>query len=133
MNSTDARQLRFAALAAILVAPAAIFFFAAIGRSLQPVTHEPARTLEAIVTWFGALPGASLLALLVMLPCIGLILAASMVRKTWSSDEGTRADVAAFVRAGMRVVRRPAFVLSILVLAFGALYFAAVAVHAIAG
>lgn len=133
MNSTDARRLGVAGLSAVLVAPAATFFFAAIGRSLQPITHEPARTLDAIVTWFGALPGAALLALLVVLPFIGLVLAAAILWKTWSGDAAIRADVAAFARDGAKLVRRPAFVLSILVFALGALYFAAMAVHAIAG
>jgi len=129
----DAQRLKVAGLSVILIAPAAIFFLAAIGRSLQPVAHEPAHTLDAIVTWFGALSSLALVVLIVVLPSLALVLAATIAWRTWSADEGTRADVAAFIRAGAKVVRRPAFVIAVVLLAFGIVYFAALGVHAIAG
>jgi hypothetical protein len=131
--NTNVRRLMLTGFAVILVAPAAVFFFSAIGRTLQPTNHEPARTLDAIVTWFGALPAGALVAVLVLLPFIGLLLAASFVWRTWITDDGTRVDTLAFAHAAARIVRRLPFVIAILVLAFGVLYFAAITVHAIAG
>ena len=132
MYSTDARRLPSVALACLLVAPAAIFFLAAVGRSFQPVTHEPARTLDAVVTWFAGLPSAELGLMLLLLPAIGLALA---IRQLWlaSGDESVRADLRSLAEASGRFVRRPALVASILVLVFGGLYFLAIAVHAVAG
>jgi hypothetical protein len=127
------RSILMALLTLTLVAPAAVFFFSAVGRSMQPVAHEPARTLSAIVTWFGGLPEVVILIVLVGLPLTGLGLAAGVLWRTWTSDEVTRADLAALAGAVARVARRPAIVVNVLVVVFGVLYFAAVTVHAVAG
>ncbi len=127
------RRVSIAALTVLLVAPAAVFFLSAVGRSLQPANHEPSRTLDAIVTWFGALPVPAVEIVLVVLPFVGLVLAAGFMWRTWSGDEATRADVAALVQAGARVARRPALVITGVVVAFGVLYFVALTVHSVAG
>jgi hypothetical protein len=127
------RRLSFAALAMLLVAPAAAFFLSAIGRSLQPTTHEPARTLDAIVTWFEALPNVALVVALVVLPVIGLLLGVGFLWRMWTSDAGLRADASSLAAAVSRIARRPAIVITGLVVAFGVLYFLALTVHAVAG
>jgi hypothetical protein len=127
------RRVSIAALAVLLVAPAAAFFLSAVGRSLQPTNHEPSRTLDAIVTWFGALPVPAVVIVLMVLPFVGLVLAVGFLWRTWTGDEATRADVAALAQAGARVVRRPALVMTGFVVAFGVLYFVALTVHAVAG
>ncbi len=129
----DTRRVSIAALAVLLVAPAAAFFLSAVGRSLQPTNHEPSRMLNAIVTWFGALPGPAVVIVLVVLPFVGLALAAGFLWRTWTGDEAARADVAALAQAGARVARRPALVVGGFVVAFGVLYFVALTVHALAG
>ena len=133
MNANSTRRLMITGLALVMAAPAAVFFVSAIGRSLQPTVHQPARTLEAIVAWFGALPGVVSVAVLVVLPFIGLVLAACLLWNTWTTEEGTRADALALAQAATRIVRRFPFLLAALVVVFGVLYFAAVVVHAIAG
>jgi hypothetical protein len=129
----SARRTSIAAVAVVLVAPAAAFFLSAVGRSLQPTNHEPSRTLDAIVTWFGALPDAAVVAFLVVLPFVGLVLAAGFLWRTWTADAGVRADTLAFAEAAARVARRIPIVLAALVVLFGVLYFFVITVHAIAG
>lgn len=78
---TKTGRLSIAILAATLATPAALFFFAAIGRSLQPTTHEPSRTLDALVTWFGGLAGPWLFGLLVLLPLVAFAIATAAGRQ----------------------------------------------------
>jgi hypothetical protein len=72
-------------LAAALATPAALFFFAAIGRSLQPTSHEPSRTLDALVNWFLGLGGQWLLGLLVLLPLVAFAAAAALLWRAWAT------------------------------------------------
>jgi hypothetical protein len=132
-NSSAARRLTIAVLAVLFVAPAAVLFFSAAGRSLQPTAHEPVRTLDAIVAWFGPLPDLALLTVLVVLPFAGLVLAGGFVVRTWTADEGARADTLALALAAARFGRRIPFFLAVLVFLFGVLYFAALGVHELAG
>lgn len=132
MHFADARRLPLVALACLLVAPAAFFFLAALGRTLQPVNHEPARTLDAVVTWFGSLPGPELGVVLLVLPVVGLGLAVWQLRAAWA-DSAARADLVGLGEAVGRVFRRPALLLSLLVIGFVGLYLSALAVHAVAG
>jgi hypothetical protein len=125
---------RLAALGAVLlVAPAALFLASAIGRSLQPVAHEPARTLEAVVEAFLALPPTLAVALLVAAPFVAIGLAAFALSWTLRVDGRLRADLRSAGLALVPILRRPTFVVSAVVLtgSFAILVF--FAVHAIAG
>ncbi|HYK95146.1 MAG TPA: hypothetical protein VE011_04645 [Candidatus Dormibacteraeota bacterium] len=130
---TRANRLSVSILSAILAAPAGLFFLAAIGRTLQPTAHEPSRTLDAVVTWFLALGGLGLFALLVVLPFVAVLLAGRIVWREWSTDSTLRSDLDALRRAAVPIVHRPAVILAVVVVAFGAVYFAAMLVHALAG
>jgi hypothetical protein len=122
-----------AILSAALAAPAALFFFAAIGRTLQPIDHEPARTLNAVVAWFLGAGGLKLLVLLLVLPSIALLLAATALWRTWQTDQSLRSDLVAFGRAAIPLLRRPWLLLAALVAGFGAFYLIATFVHAMTG
>ena len=130
---TAARRRSIAAVAVALIAPAAAFFLSAIGRSLQPTNHEPSRTLDAIVTWFGTLPDAAIALVLVVLPLVGFFLAAGYLWRTWIADPAIRADTVTLVHAAGRVARHISVVFAALVVLFGLLYFAAITIHAVAG
>ncbi len=130
---TRSSRFSVAVLAALLAAPAALFFLAAIGRTLQPTTHEPARTLDVLVNWFLGLGGLGLLVLLVVLPFVGAVIAAALLWRTWRADPALRSDLAVLGRAVLPFLRRPAVFLAALVVVFGAAYFAALFVHALAG
>jgi hypothetical protein len=128
----DLRRLAtFAAV--LLVLPAAVFFAAAIGRSLQPVEHEPARTLEAIVEAFAAMPPALGIALVVVAPLVALCLAAFVVARTFDADERLRGDLRAAGIALMPIVRRPTLVVAAVVLVGSLAILAFLALHAVAG
>ena len=133
MNPNAALRRLAAAVALLLVVPAATFLLSAVGRSLQPTSHEPARTLDAIVSWFGALPGFLPVVLLLVFPMVGFTLATAFVWQTWTTDRTVRADTLALIRAGGRFVRRLPLVIAVLVVLFSVLYFAAIVVHAVAG
>ncbi len=133
MPHVDLRRLPVAALAAILAAPAAMFFLSAIGRSLQPVPHEPARTLDALVTWFVDLAAPWLVVLLIVMPAVAVAIALAVLWRALASDPGARADLVALGRSVQAVIRRPTLIVTALVVAFGALYFGAITIHAIAG
>jgi hypothetical protein len=89
--------------------------------------------MDAVVTWFKALPWVGSVTLLVAFPLVGLALAAGLLWRTWTGNPSLHADVAALARAGSRFARRPAFLVALLVLAVGAVYFLALAIHAIVG
>lgn len=128
-----AHRTPLAVVAVACVVPAAVFFGAAVGRSLQPVEREPARTLQAIVDWFAALGDPALLALLVALPAVGTLLGIGLVVASLREDVALRSDLLALGAAVAVVLRRPAFVLGLLTVACGIAFFAVMAVHAIAG
>ena len=131
-RAIDAR--RVAAVAAVmLVAPAVVFFTAAIGRSLQPVQHEPARTLEAIVEAFAALPPAIGFALVVVAPLAAFALSVLVLVRTVHSDERLAGDLRAAGLALELIVRRPTFVIAVVVLVASVAIVAFLAVHAIVG
>ena len=131
--NTNVRRLMLTGFAVILVAPAAVFFFwPSAARCSRPITNPPARSTPSLPGSEPSRAGA-LVAVLVLLPFIGLLLAAGFVWRTWITDDGTRFDTMAFAHAAARIVRRLPFILAILVLVFGVLYFAAITVHAIAG
>ncbi len=133
MDRLDRHQLVSAIAALVLVTPAALFFLATIGRSLQPTTHEPSRTLDAVVTWFGSLGPGAAVGLLLVMPTLGVLVAAVLLWTTWQRDLSLRGDVRDLGRALGAFVHRPAFVVVVLVLAFAALFFAAIAIHAVVG
>ncbi len=131
-RALDGRRLA-SLVAVVLVSPAAVFFAAANGRSLQPVEHEPARTLEAIVEAFAALPPALGFALVVVAPLVALGLAAFAVGRTFRTDERLRDDLRAAGLAVRPILRRPTFVVSLVVLAGSFAILAFLAVHAVVG
>lgn len=131
-RAIDARRL--AALGAVLlVAPAALFLASAVGRSLQPVAHEPARTLGSIVEAFLSLPPTLGVALLVVAPFAAFGLAAFALLRTFRVDVGLRADLRSAGLALVPILRRPTFVVSAVVLAASGAVLVFFAVHAIAG
>ena len=132
MNAS-ARRTSIAVVAVALIAPAVAFFLSAFGRSLQPTNHEPSRTLDAIVTWFGTLPDVAIVLVLIVLPFVGFVLAAGYLWRTWIADPDIRADTDALVHAAGRVARNISVVFAALVVLFGLLYFAAITIHAVAG
>lgn len=127
------RRLPLAVVAVACVVPAAIFFAAVIGRSLQPIEHEPARTLDAIVAWFSSLGDPGVLVLLMALPAIGMVLGAGLVVSALREDVALPQDLVALGTAAITVLRRPAFILGLVTVLFGLGFFAVMAVHAIAG
>ncbi len=132
IRAIDTRRL--AALGALaLVLPAVVFFAAAIGRSLQPVQHEPARTLEAIFQAFVALPPAVGVALVALAPLVALGLALFALVRTFRSDERLRDDLRVAGHALAPIVARPTFVISVAVVVASAAILAFLAVHAIVG
>ncbi len=133
MDRLHRHGLVSAAAILVLVAPAAVFFLAAVGRSLQPTTHEPSRTLDAVVTWFGSLDAGAAVGLLLVMPTVGVLVAAGLLWTTWQRDRSLQGDLRDLGRALAAFVRRPAFVVAVLVLAFAAVFFAAITVHAVTG
>ncbi len=128
-----ASRLALAVVSAILAAPAALFFFAAIGRTLQPTAHEPSRTLDTLVTWFLGTGGLSLLVLLLVLPFVAVLMAIMLLLREWATDPTLRSDLAAVRRALRPIVRRPALLLAVLVVLFGSVYFSALVIHGLVG
>ncbi len=125
---------RIAALGALaLVSPAVVFFAAALGRSLQPVQHEPARTLDGIFQAFAALPSAVAVALVVVAPLVALGLALFALVRTFRSDDRLREDLRVAGRALVPIAGRPIFVISVVVFVASAAILAFLAVHAIVG
>jgi hypothetical protein len=133
MERLNLRRLPLALLAFALATPAAVFFLSAVGRAFQPTTHEPARTLGAIVLWFGSLSPGWIAVTLIAMPLIALILAGALLWRMWRSDASLRGDAFTALRAIGAVGRRTAFVVTLLVVAFGVVYFAALTIHAVAG
>jgi MFS family permease len=129
----ERRRLGLAVAALVAATPAAIFFAAAIGRQLQPTEHQPARTLEAIFEAFANLSPMVLAALVVAGPLLALGIGGYLVVAEWRSDPNLRTDTAAFAVAGGRLLRRPAFVIGLVVAVVAALMTAFLVVHAIAG
>ena len=122
-----------AAIALALVAPATVFFAAAIARSLQPVAHEPARTLSAIVDAFLALPPLVLLGLVGVAPVAAIVLAAIVVWRTATADSTLREDVRRLADAGVPFLRRPTLLVALVVLLLGLAVISVVTVHTLAG
>jgi hypothetical protein len=131
----DRRLVAWAAafVAVLAMAPITLFAASAAGRLLQPLPNQPAAAEGRIFEWFAALPGASLAVLLVALPLIGMILAGTVLWRSWRSDAALRAD--ARLAAGLlgRLVRKPLVWLSAGVLLVGMVLGIAAVVHGITG
>jgi hypothetical protein len=122
-----------AAIAVALIAPAGLFFLAVVGRSLQPIEHEPARTLNHIAQAFLGLPAVAGGLVIVVAPALALLLAAAVVWRTFVTDRALTADIARLARAMVPFLRRPTLLVA-LVVAVAALAMAVfLAVHAIVG
>ena len=122
-----------AVAALILVAPAALFFVAAIGRQLQPMEYQPARALNAIVEGYLALPPAVGMALIVVAPAAALLLAAFVAWRTIATDPSLPGDLRRLGMALAPILRRPTLLLSLLVCCGAAGMLLFLAVHAVAG
>jgi len=132
-GSSDTRRLLATFAAVACLAPAAIFLMATLGRQLDPAMFEPAPAFGAIFDWFEHLGIAGLAIVLIALPTMGTALSIGLVWRSWRADAALRSDLAELASATARVLRRPAFVLSVVALVFGVCYLALVAIHAIAG
>ena len=131
-HSFEPRPLA-AVAALILVAPAALFFMAAIGRQLQPVEYQPARALNAIVEGYLALPPAVGLALIVMAPAAALLLAALVVWRSLASDPDLPRDLRHLCVALVPILHRPTFLLSLVVCGGAPVMLIFQALHALVG
>ena len=131
VRTADPRRL-LAVLAAVLVLPAVVFLGSAIGRSLQPVTNQPARTLDAIVAWFLSLGQLGLVAV-GLLPLLGIAAGAAAVGLWLRRDAALAADLGTLGAAAVVVLRRPSFVLAALAVLLGLVCALVVGVHALAG
>jgi len=120
-------------LAVALLAPGALFFVAVVGRSLQPVAHEPSRTLNAIANGFLALPPAIGVALIMVAPLLAMAVAAVVVWRTVATDPALGQDLRRVVDAALPLVRRPTLLVAIATLVVAAGMAGVLAVHAIAG
>ena len=131
-HSFEPRPLA-AVAALILVAPAALFFMAAIGRQLQPVEYQPARALNAIVEGYLALPPAVGLALIVMAPVVALLLAAFVVWRSLATDPDLPRDLRHLGVALVPILDRPTLLLSLVVCSGAAVMLIFLALHAVVG
>jgi len=129
----ETRRLPIAIAAIACLLPAATLVVATIGRQLQPAVFEPAATFQSIFDWHTRLSIAGLALLLLALPAVGTALGASLVAGALRSDPALRSDLAGVAASLARVLHRPAFVLGVVAVAFGLVYFAMLAVHAVAG
>jgi len=118
---------------AVLVAPALVFFAAAIGRLLQPQNREPAHLAGAIFDWFSSLPQAALVLALVAAPALALLLGTFVLWRGLAADDALRADVRELGRIGARILRRPAVWLSSLAVLATAAILLALGWHALVG
>ncbi len=126
-------QVAAAALAALAVLPATIFFVAVIGRGFQPTQHEPARTLNEIAGMFLGMSLEAQVALLLVGPALALMLGGAVLVWRLAADTELRGDLAAFGAASMRLLRHRAVVLAALAVAASAFILAALIVHSIVG
>ncbi len=129
----ERRRLGLALLAVACVVPGTLFFMAAVGRLLQPVEHQPARTLEAIFEAYVGLPAGILAALVVVGPLVALVLGLYLVTAEWRTDPTLRQDAGVLATAAVRLVRRPAFAVGAAVSLVAGLVTIVLMVHAIAG
>jgi hypothetical protein len=132
-DSTETPRLPFAIVACACLLPAATFIGAAVGRQLQPTEFELAPMLQTTFDWFAGIGIPGLVVLLLALPAIGTAIGAGLVLSSVRADAGLRSDLAGLGSALLRILRRPTFLLAIIVTVFGLCYFAMVAVHAVAG
>jgi hypothetical protein len=129
----ETRRLPIAIAAIACLLPAATLVVATIGRQLQPAVFEPAATFQSVFDWYTRLSIAGLVLLVLALPAVGTALGASLVAGALRSDTALRSDLAVLTAAIARIRGRPAFVLGVFAVAFGLVYFAMLAVHAVAG
>lgn len=132
-HGIERRRLRLALVALACALPGALFFAAAVGRLLQPTEHQPARTLEAIYEAFAGLPPVVLAGLVVAGPLVALVIGLYLIVAEWRVDPALRSDTRALAALVGRLLRRPAFVIGIVVAAAAFFMTLALAVHAIAG
>jgi hypothetical protein len=131
-HSFEPRPLA-AVAALILVAPAALFFAAAVGRQLQPREYQPARALNAIVEGYLALPPALGVALILVAPAVALLLAALVVWRSLATDPDLARDLRRLGVALAPILRRPTFLLSLVVCGGAGVMLALLAIHAVVG
>jgi hypothetical protein len=79
-----------AAWALALVCPALVFVTALFVRQVQPLTSEPARTAERIVTWFAAHPQFGLWVVLLLFPLSAFVLGSAALLRTWGDNPQLR-------------------------------------------
>ena len=116
-----------------LVLPAVIFVAAAMLRLLQPVQHQPAATADALFRLFAGAPRGVKLAVVLLGPAAGFVLAALDQYLRWRRDPSWRSAVLGLAAACRLVIARPLAVLSALALLAAAGWLAFVVVHLILG
>ena len=119
--------------AMVLVLPAAIFFAAAVLRQLQPVQHLPGAAAGAYLRLFVDMPRSVRLAVLVLGPAAGFVVAGVDQYLRWRRDPAWRSAVLGLAAACRPVITRPLAVISGLALLAAAVWLAFVVVHAIMG
>jgi len=129
----ETRRVPIAIIAIACLTPAATLLVATLARQLQPAVFEPAATFQVIFDWFTSLSIAGLALLLLALPAVGTALGAGLVWAALRSDTALRSDLADLAAVLVRVLRRPAFVLGVVAVASGVVYFAMLAVHDVTG
>ena len=113
-NPVDLRR-ETAAVALGLVVPAGLFFLSVVGRALQPIDHEPARTLNQIAQAFLDLPAAVGVLVIVLAPAVGLVLSATVVWWTVDTDPALASDVTRLARAIVPFLRRTTLLVALVV------------------
>ncbi len=117
----------------LLVAPAVVFFGAAIGRLLQPPNREPAHLAGVVFDWFVSLPQYAAALVLLAAPSTALVLGGLVLWRSLADDDALREDVRTLGRVSIRILRRPAAWLSALVVLASAGILVIVGWHAIVG
>ena len=122
-----------AAVALGLVVPAGLFFLSVVGRALQPIDHEPARTLNQIAQAFLDLPAAVGVLVIVLAPAVGLVLGATVVWRTVNTDPTLASDITCLARAIVPFLRRPTLLVALVVTVAALAMTILVMVHAFVG
>ena len=131
-NHVDLRR-ETATVALALVAPAGLFFLSVVGRALQPIDHEPARTLNQIAQAFIDLPAAVGVLVIVLAPAVGLLLSATVVWRTVDTDPTLASDIARLARAIVPFLRRPTLLVALVVTVAALAMTILLMVHALLG
>jgi hypothetical protein len=133
LHHVDRRVATTVALAVALLAPGALFLVSIVGRSLQPVEHEPSRTFNAITNGFLALPPTIAIGLIIVAPLVAMALAAMVVWRTVATDPALSQDLGRLADAAMPLLRRPTLLVAVAILVVAAGLMGVLIVHALAG